>query len=174
MTKHDHILTKYISFYKVPQRCLRGTLIETFLKKRKMNVLLLVDRGNSGGKFLPVIEDVVGSPFKIPSVTRKVDILDKGIRIGKSGSVFLCGEPAIKALTGQKYTPLDENDKIRDLSVAVAAALIQLVPDGGPIELTLCVSSPIFYKGIEQEIIKEMSKLDLGFSYNGRDFSILL
>lgn len=139
-----------------------------------MRIFLVVDRGNSGGKFLPVIEDVVGAPFKIPSVTRKVSLIDGGIRIEKTGSVFLWGDAAMLSLMGRKYTPLDENDKIRDLSVTVAAALIGLVPNGGAIELSLCVSSPIYYKGIEQEIIKEMSKLDDGFSYEGRKYSILL
>lgn len=139
-----------------------------------MKILLVVDRGNSGGKFLPVVEEVMGKPFKIPSVTRKVDGLAKGIRIERIGSVYLCGNSAMAKVTGVKYTPLDENDKIRELSVAVAAALIEIVPDGGPIELSLCVSSPIFYKGIEQEIIKEMSKLDDGFSYDGRNYSVML
>lgn len=139
-----------------------------------MKILLVVDRGNSGGKFLPVIEDVVGEPFKIPSVTRKVNLADQGIRIEKTGSVFLWGESAMHSLIGKKYTPLDENDKIRDLSVVIAAALVRLVPDGGPIELSLCVSSPTYYQGIEQEIIKEMSKLDDGFSYKGRKYSVLL
>jgi hypothetical protein len=139
-----------------------------------MKILLVVDRGNSGGKFLPVIEDVVGEPFKIPSVTRQVNLVDQGIKIEKTGSVFLWGESAMHSLIGKKYTPLDENDKIRDLSVVVAAALLHLVPDGGPIELSLCVSSPTYYRGIEQEIIREMSKLDDGFSFEGRKYSVLL
>ena len=143
-------------------------------EKRKMRILLVVDRGNSGGKFLPVVEDIVGNPFKIPSVTRKISLVDQGIKIERTGDVFLWGEAAMHSLVGRKYTPLDENDKIRDLSVAVAAALIKLVPDGGPIELSLCVSNPIHYDGIEQEIVKEMSKLDEGFSFEGHKYSILL
>lgn len=139
-----------------------------------MRILLVVDRGNSGGKFLPVVEDVVGKPFKIPSVTRKVNVGSEGIRMEKSGNVFLWGNAAMHYLMGKKYTPLDENDKIKDLSVAVAAALVQLVPEGGPIELSLCVSSPIYYKGIEKEIKTEMSKLDEGFSCGERNYSILL
>lgn len=139
-----------------------------------MRILLVVDRGNSGSKFLPIIEDVVGEPFKIPSVTRKVNIVDQGLKIEKSGQVFLWGDSAMNTLMGRKYTPLDENDKIRDLSVVVAAALVTLVPDGGPIELSLCVSSPTYYKGIEQEIIREMAKLDEGFSYEGRNYLVLL
>ena len=139
-----------------------------------MRVLLFVDRGNSGGKFLPVVEGTVGQPFKIPSVTRKVEATPDGIRIEKSGSTYLCGDRAMSAVLGTTYTPLDKNDKIHDLSVAVAAALIQIVPDGGPIELSLCVSSPIYYSGIEQEIAKEIAKLDHGFSQNGRNYSLLL
>jgi len=139
-----------------------------------MELFLFADRGNSGGKFLPVIDGKVGIPFKIPSVTRKVDGHPLGIKIEKSGDVYLCGNPAMAAITGTKYTPLDENDKIRDLSVTVAAALIQIVPDGGPIELNLCVSSPIYYNGIEQEIIKEMAKLDDGFTFDGRRYSVML
>ena len=139
-----------------------------------MRILLVVDRGNSGSKFLPIIEDVVGEPFKIPSVTRKVNLVDQGLKIEKTDSVFLWGESAMHSLMGKKYTPLDENDKIRDLSVVVAAALVKLVPDGGPIELSLCVSSPTYYKGIEQEVIKELAKLDGGFSYEGRVYSVLL
>ena len=139
-----------------------------------MKILLVVDRGNSGSKFLPVIEDVVGEPFKIPSVTRKVNLVDQGLKIEKTGNVFLWGESAMHSLMGKKYTPLDENDKIRDLSVVVAAALVQLVPNGGPVELSLCVSSPTYYKGIEQEIIKEMAKLDEGFSFEGHKYSVLL
>ncbi|MEN8444673.1 MAG: hypothetical protein ABG776_06635 [Cyanobacteria bacterium J06555_13] len=139
-----------------------------------MRILLVVDRGNSGCKFLPVIDEAASEPFKISSVTRKIEVVDDGIKIEKTGSVFLCGDSAMGRLSGEKYTPLDSNDKIRDLSVAVAAALIRIAPDGGPIELSLAVSSPIFYKGIEQEILKEMSKLDEGFSYNGCKYSILL
>ena len=139
-----------------------------------MKILLVVDRGNSGGKFLPVIEGVAGEPFKILSVTRKVDSVKNGIRLEKSGGIYLCGDVALSKSTGIRYTPLDENDKIRDLSVAVAAALIQLVPDGGPIELSLAVSSPIFYQGIEREIEKEMSKLESGFSYNDIKYAVLL
>lgn len=139
-----------------------------------MEIFLFVDRGNSGGKFLPVIEGKVSALFKIPSVTRKVDEHPLGIKIEKSGETYLCGNPAMVVVTGTKYTPLDENDKIRDLSVAVAAALVQIVPDGGPIELSLCVSSPIYYKGIEQEIIKEMSKLEDGFSFDDRHYSVML
>lgn len=139
-----------------------------------MKILLLVDRGNSGGKFLAVMEDVESAPFKIPSVTRKVDSVKNGIKIEKSGSIYLCGDTALSKAEGIRYTPLDENDKIRDLSVAVAAALIQLVPNGGPIELSLAVSSPIFYQGIEKEIEKEMSRLDNGFSYNDIKYSVLL
>lgn len=139
-----------------------------------MRILLVVDRGNSGGKFLPVVEDVVGEPFKIPSVTRKVNIRGEGIKMEKSGNVFLWGEAAMHSLMGKKYTPLDENDKIKDLSVAVAAALVKLVPDGGPIELSLCVSSPIYYDGIEKEIAAEMTKMNDGFSCNGHNYSVML
>lgn len=143
-------------------------------RKRKMEIFLFVDRGNSGGKFLPVIDGEERAPFKIPSVTRKVDEAPSGIKIEKSGETYLCGNPAMAVITGSKYTPLDENDKIRDLSVAVAAALIQIVPNGGPIELSLCVSSPIYYRGIEKEIAREMSKLDEGFSFNGARYSVML
>ena len=139
-----------------------------------MKIFLVFDRGNSSGKILAVINEEVSAPFKIPSVTRKVEEHSLGIKIEKSGEIYLCGAPAMRVLRGATYTPLDENDKIRDLSVAVAAALIQIVPDGGPIELSLCVSSPIYYKGIEQEIIKEMSRLEDGFSFDGRHYSVML
>ena len=139
-----------------------------------MKIFLFADRGNSGGKFLSVIDGKFGVPFKIPSVTRKVDAHPLGIKIEKSGDTYLCGNPAMAVITGTKYTPLDENDKIRDLSVAVAAALIQIVPDGGPVELNLCVSSPIYYNGIEEEIAKEMSKLEDGFTFDGRRYSVML
>lgn len=139
-----------------------------------MKVLLVGDRGNSGSKFLAIIEDVVGEPFKIPSVTRKVNLVNQGLQIEKTGSVFLWGDSAMHSLMGKKYTPLDENDKIKDLSVVVAAALVELMPNGGAIELSLCVSSPTYYKGIEQEIIREMTKLDDGFSFEGRKYSVML
>ncbi|KPQ32148.1 MAG: hypothetical protein HLUCCA11_22185 [Phormidesmis priestleyi Ana] len=75
---------------------------------------------------------------------------------------------------GKRYSPLDENDKIKDLAVVVAAALAQVFPNGGPIELTLGVSSPIFYQGIEEEMINELSKLTAGFSYGSHQYVVLL
>lgn len=139
-----------------------------------MKVELYLDRGNGSSKVLSVVEGVLQTPFKIPSVTRSVLGFDNGIKLLKDDKVFLCGTAAIETFAGIRYTPLDENDKIRDLSVVVAAALSQIVPDGGPIELSLCVSSPIYYQGIEHEIIKELSKLSSGFSCGDRQYLILL
>jgi len=139
-----------------------------------MKVDLYLDRGNGSSKILSVVEGVLQTPFKIPSVTRSVLGVENGIKLLKDDKVFLCGTPAIETFAGIRYTPLDENDKIRDLSVVVAAALSQIVPDGGPIELSLCVSSPIYYPGIEKEIEKELAKLSSGFSCGGREYLVLL
>ena len=78
-----------------------------------MKILLVVDRGNSGSKFLPVIEDVVGEPFKIPSVTRKVNLVDQGLKIEKTGSVFLWGESAMHSLIDRKSTRLNSSHPSR-------------------------------------------------------------
>ena len=139
-----------------------------------MRVEIFLDRGNGSSKILAAVDGVPQSPFKIPSVTRSVNAFDEGIRLIKNGKVYLCGRAAIETFEGIRYTPLDQNDKIRDLSVVVAAALSQIVPGGGPIELSLCVSSPIYYKGMEQEIIKELEKLESGFSRGECQYSILL
>lgn len=139
-----------------------------------MKVELFLDRGNGSSKVLAVVEGAVQPPFKIPSVTRKVQELDNGIKLLKNGQLFLCGTPAIESYAGIRYTPLDENDKIRELAVVVAAALAQIVPNGGPIELSICVSSPMYYKGMEPDIIKELSKLEDGFIYDEYQYTILL
>ncbi len=139
-----------------------------------MKVDIFLDRGNGSSKVLAVVEGIVQSPFKIPSVTRSVHGFEDGIKLTKGGQMFLCGTPAIETFAGIRYTPLDKNDKIRDLSVVVAAALSQIVPSGGPVELSLCVSSPIYYKGIESDIIKELAKLEAGFSCSNRQYSIML
>ena len=140
-----------------------------------MKVEIFLDRGNGSSKVLSVVEGIRQLPFKIPAVTRMGhEFGDDGIKLLKDGSVFLCGQPALHTYAGVRYTPLDENDKIRDLSVVVAAALSQIVPDGGPVELSICVSSPLYYQGIEHDIIKELSKLSSGFSAGQRQYSILL
>lgn len=139
-----------------------------------MKVELFLDRGNGSSKVLSIVEGVLQTPFKIPSVTRTNHPFDNSITLLKDGKKFLCGSPAIETFAGIRYTPLDKNDKIRELSVVVAAALSQVVPDGGPVELSLCVSSPIYYRGIEQEIIKELSKLSSGFSCAERQYVVLL
>jgi hypothetical protein len=139
-----------------------------------MKAEIFLDRGNGGSKVLPVVEGEVRPAFKIPSITRQVKGDLKSITFSQSGQSFLYGDDAIESYAGKRYSPLDENDKIKDLSVVVAAALAQVFPNGGPIELTLGVSSPIFYKGIEQEIIKELSKLTAGFSYGGHQYVVLL
>jgi hypothetical protein len=139
-----------------------------------MKIEMYLDRGNGSSKVLPVVEGTVRQTFKIPSVTRRMESFQSGITFLKSGQVFLCGEPAIKTFLGTRYTPLDNNDKIRELAVVVAAALIEIFPDGGPVELSLGISSPIFHQGIEREIIKELSRLEAGVSYQGRNYSVLL
>ena len=139
-----------------------------------MDIELFVDRGNGGTKILPVVEGTARAPFKMPSITRRLDGLDSGIQLLKNKQVFLCGESAMRAFAGTRYTPLDDNDKIKDLSVVVAAALIEIWPGGGPVELSIGVSSPIFHQGIEREIAKELSKLENGFSYNGQSYTVLL
>lgn len=139
-----------------------------------MKLEMFLDRGNGGSKVLPVIEGVKKPAFKIPSVTRQVSEPEGIITLTKSGQAFLCGDSAIESYEGRRYSPLDNNDKIKDLSVVVAAAIAEIFPDGGPVELSLGVSNPIFYQGIEREIIKELSKLEDGFSYAGRWYSILL
>ena len=139
-----------------------------------MKIELYLDRGNGSSKVLSAVDDVLQAPFKIPSVTRNVNTFENGLRITKSGKVFLCGEPAIETFEGKRYTPLDNNDKIQDLSVVVAAALSKIVPDGGPIELSVCVSSTIYYRGMEQEVRRELSKLEAGFSRGTCQYSILI
>jgi hypothetical protein len=139
-----------------------------------MKLEMYLDRGNGCSKVLPVVEGTVRQAFKIPSVTRRMEPCHSGITFLKNGQVFLCGEPAIKTFLGTRYTPLDNNDKIRELAVVVAAALIEIFPDGGPVELSLGISSPIFHQGIEREIIKELSRLEAGVSYQGRNYAVLL
>ncbi len=139
-----------------------------------MKLEMYLDRGNGSSKVLPVVDERVGAAFKIPSVTRKMEPFQDGITFSKSGQVYLCGEPAIKTFLGTRYTPLDNNDKIRELAVVVAAALIEIFPSGGPVELSLGISSPIFHQGIEREIVKELSKLEAGFQYEGRHYVISL
>lgn len=139
-----------------------------------MKVELFLDRGNGSSKVLAVVEGIAQPPFKIPSVTRKVQGIDNGIKLLKNGQLFLCGTPAIESYEGIRYTPLDENDKIRELSVVVATAISQIVSNGGPIELSLCVSSPMYYKGMEPDIIKELSRLGDGFIYGGCQYTVLL
>ena len=144
-------------------------------QKREMRIELYVDRGNSASKILPVIEGSIKQPFKMPSITRKmIDNLDDGIKMEKTGKVYLCGDAALKAVSGSRYTPLDENDKIRDLSIVVATALTKVHPAGGPIELRVGVSSPIFHKGIEKQIYKELSKLEAGFSHDGKQYVVMI
>ena len=139
-----------------------------------MKLDMFLDRGNGGSKVLPIVEGKMGQTFKIPSVTRRMESHHSGIVFSKNGQVYLCGESAIKTYEGTRYTPLDNNDKIRELSVVVAAALIEIFPDGGPVELTLGISSPIFHKGSEREIMKELSTLEAGFSYRGRTYVVSL
>ncbi|MGB3298886.1 MAG: hypothetical protein WBA76_11495 [Phormidesmis sp.] len=139
-----------------------------------MKVEIFLDRGNGSSKVLSIIEGDLQPPFKIPSVTREVREFNNGIKLLKNDSVFLCGTSAIESYDGIRYTPLDQNDKIRELSVVVAAAISQIVPGGGPIELSLCVSSPIYHKGIEGDIIKELSKLSSGVRCGDRQYSILI
>lgn len=139
-----------------------------------MKLEMYLDRGNGSSKVLPVVDERVGTAFKIPSVTRKMEPFQDGITFSKNGQVYLCGDPAIKTFLGTRYTPLDNNDKIRELAVVVAAALIEIFPNGGPVELSLGISSPIFHQGIEREIIKELSKLEAGFQYEGRNYVISL
>lgn len=139
-----------------------------------MKVELFLDRGNGSSKVLAVVEGTVQPPFKIPSITRRVQSLNNGIKLVKDDQLFLCGTSAIESYEGIRYTPLDENDKIRELSVVVAAALTQVVPQGGPIELSLCVSSPMYYKGMEPEIIRELSKLEDGFICSNYQYTVLL
>jgi hypothetical protein len=143
-------------------------------KREKMKLEMYLDRGNGSSKILSVVEGKAGATFKIPSVTRKMEPFQDGITFLKSGQVYLCGEPAIKTFLGTRYTPLDNNDKIRELAVVVAAAVIEIFPNGGPVELSLGISSPIFHQGIEREIIKELSKLEAGFRYEGRNYVVLL
>ena len=139
-----------------------------------MKIELFLDRGNGSSKILAVVEGISQPPFKIPSITRRVQGLGNGIKLLKNDQLFLCGTPAIESYEGIRYTPLDENDKIRELSVVVAAALAQIVPNGGPIELSLCVSSPMYYKGMEPDIIKELARLEDGFIYGDFQYSVLL
>lgn len=138
-----------------------------------MKLEMFLDRGNGGSKVLPIVEGEERAAFKIPSVTRQVSGFE-GIRLTKSGRAFLCGDSAIESYAGRRYSPLDDNDKIRDLSVVVAAAISEIFPGGGPVELSLGVASPIFHKGIEREIIKELSKLEDGFSHAESKYCVLL
>ena len=138
-----------------------------------MKLEMFLDRGNGGSKVLPIVEGDRRAPFKIPSVTRQVNSF-KGISLAKSGQSFLYGDSAIESYEGRRYSPLDDNDKIRDLSVVVAAAISEVFPSGGPVELSLGVASPIFHKGIEREIIRELSKLEDGFSHAQNQYSVLL
>ncbi len=139
-----------------------------------MRLEMYLDRGNGGSKVLPILDEELLFPFKIPSVTRRVGELEETICFGLGGPSFLCGVPAIESYDGIRYTPLDENDKIRDLAVVVAAAIAEVVTDGGPIELSLGVSSPLLYQGIEKDIEKELSKLDIGFSKGESRYTVLL
>lgn len=139
-----------------------------------MKLEMFLDRGNGGSKVLPIVEGDRRPAFKIPSVTRQVNELEGMITLTKSGQTFLCGDSAIESYAGRRYSPLDNNDKIKDLSVVVAAAIAEIFPDGGPVELSLGVSNPIFHRGIEREIVKELSKLEGGFSYAQSWYSILL
>jgi|GEM_PF-2515564 len=139
-----------------------------------MKAEIFLDRGNGISKVLPIVEGEVRPAFKIPSITRRVERDIKSITFRQNSQSFLCGDDAIESYSGKRYSPLDENDKIKDLAVVVAAALAQVFPNGGPIELTLGVSSPIFYQGIEQEMIKELKKLTDGFSYGSHQYVVLL
>ena len=139
-----------------------------------MELELYLDRGNGSTKVLPIVGEKAGSTFKIPSVTRRMESFHDGITFLRNGQVYLCGEAAIKTFQGTRYTPLDDNDKIKELSVVVAAALIEIFPDGGPVELSLGISSPIFHQGIEKEITRELSKLEAGFEYRGRKYVVAL
>lgn len=139
-----------------------------------MKLEIYLDRGNSGSKVLPILNEKILDPFKIPSVTRKVGEINQTISFGQSGPSFLCGNPAIESYDGIRYTPLDENDKIRDLAVVVAAAIAEVVNDGGPIELSLGVSSPLVYKDIEKDITKELSRLDAGFHKGDSQYTVML
>ena len=55
----------------------------------------------------------------------------------------------MRVLDGATYTPLDENDKIRDLAVVWLRANSSSA-DGGPIELCLGVSSPFSTRDREE------------------------
>lgn len=139
-----------------------------------MKLEIYLDRGNGGSKVLPILNEKKLPPFKIPSVTRKVGELDQTISFGQSGPSFLCGKSAIESYDGIRYSPLDENDKIRDLAVVVAAAIAEIVNNGGPIELSIGVSSPLFYKDIEKDIEKELTKLDAGFKKGNSQYTVML
>ena len=153
---------------------LRNYYLPTISEERKMKLEMYLDRGNGGSKVLSILNEKLLSPFKIPSVTRRVGELEQTIRFGPSGPSFLCGNAAIESYDGIRYTPLDENNKIKDLSVVVAAAIAEVVGDGGPVELSLAVSSPLFYQGIEKDIEKELSRLDVGFRKGESQYTVLL
>ncbi|MBD1846652.1 hypothetical protein H6F89_25165 [Cyanobacteria bacterium FACHB-63] len=67
-------------------------------------LLMAIDRGNSGSKIAVSVNGCPLSPFKIPSVIRKVGEGEGLIKIGNQA--YLCGESAISMTTGATSTPL--------------------------------------------------------------------
>jgi uncharacterized membrane protein (DUF441 family) len=146
---------------KTPTRFLRRTTM--------MKITMGVDRGNGACKIAATMNEVAVTPFKLPSVIRKVTPLQSGVTIGSS--TYLCGLEAIAAEKGSVSTPLTTQDKVVDLSVVVAKA-ISLICTGSDrdIQLSIAVSSPFATDSLKKEIVNELKKLK-SFTVDGDAFT---
>lgn len=142
------------------------------------------DRGNHLNKVIrqgkkPWAEP---EPYKFLSGIRYINPApkrDRAIELSGDKGIFITRANALRETRGIRRNPIDTGDKVRGLAVTVADIVAEAHPSGTaqwlkPLKLHVSFSSPHASQAVETAGIKELKKLEKGFTVGGRKYSVII